>query len=386
MTLLLLLAVALADPSPLRLGGASLAPETVRSVVASIEPGRLAVEVAHLSDDSFYGRFYRSPFAFKAAEWIRDRFREAGLKPGMPPAAEGGEASWFQSLEDPEAAPNVVAVLAGRSDRTVLVTAHYDHLPPRRRGEDRIYNGADDNASGVCGMIAVARAIAALPQPPACRVVFVAFTGEEAGLLGAKRFVASLPMPKEQILAVLNLDMISRGEANTIFIDGAAISEPIREALRAANAAIGLNIRFDEHPEWLDRSDQGPFLAAGIPAVLFSVEDHEDYHQVTDHADRIIPELAAKVSRLVALTTLLMGERAAAAPAASGPAKDAPQPTPTPAESSPAPPSPSPTPATAPSPAESPNISLRERGAEVLRPIRLSRTRLLAGTAASTAA
>lgn len=383
--LLLLLAIALADPAPLRLGGGTIAPATVRSVEAAIGPARLAADVAHLSDDSFYGRFYRSPFAFKAAEWIRDQFRDAGLKPGMPAAADGGEAAWFQSLADPEAAPNVVAVLAGRSDRTVLVTAHYDHLPPLRRGEDRIFNGADDNASGVCGMIAVARAIAALPQPPACRLVFVAFTGEEAGLLGAKRFVADLPVAKEQILAVLNLDMISRGEANTIFIDGAPISEPIREALRAANAAIGLNIRFDEHPEWLDRSDQGPFLAAGIPAVLFSVEDHEDYHKVTDHADRIIPELAAKVSRLVALSVLLMGERAAAA--ASDAATVAPDAAAAPAEGAPiaSPPPPNP-PAAAPSPSESPKISLRERGDEVPRPIRRSRTRLLAGTAASAAA
>jgi len=319
LTTALLLGLAIADPAPVRLGEATLAPETVSAVVEAIETTRLHAAIAHLSDDSFYGRFFRSPFAFKAAEWIRDQFHAAGLQPGIPaPVVEGeprGEASWFQPIADPEAAPNVVALLPGRSDRVVLVTAHYDHLPPLRRGENRIFNGADDNASGTCGMIAIAQALAALPARPPCTVLFVAFTGEEAGLLGSRHFVRNLPIAKERIVAVLNMDMISRGDPNTIFVDGMEISEGIRAALRAANAAIGLNIRFDEHPEWLPRSDQGPFLAEGIPAVLFSVEDHEDYHKVTDTADRIIPELAAKVSRLVALATLLLGEQALAADA-----------------------------------------------------------------------
>lgn len=370
-TLAVLLGVA--DPAPLRLGAASLPAATTSAVLAAIEPGPLQAAVAHLSDDSFFGRFYRSPFAFKAAEWIRDQFAEAKLKPGVPPADEGGEWSWFQPIADPEAAPNVVALLPGRSERVVLVTAHYDHLPPLRRGEDRIFNGADDNASGVCGMIAIARAMASLPLPPASGVLFVAFTGEEAGLLGSRHFMKHLPIAKERILAVLNMDMISRGEPNTIFVDGAEISEGIRAALRAANAAVGLNIRFDEHPEWLPRSDQGPFLAEGIPAVLFSVEDHEDYHKVTDHADRIIPELAAKVSRLVALATLLLGEQALAAvdpPAATKPPADAELPaSPAAPEAAPTEPSPAEPAPIAPPAAESPTSSRGGPSAAALEPL-----------------
>ena len=344
-------------PPKVALGETTLAPATVAAIEASIAPAAILADVSHLASDEYYGRFFRSPFAFKAAEWIRTQFAAAGLEPGNPelkgvpgeaieatlsteaaapesleprgapgdesPSAEGVAAPaaapvaispWFQPLADAEAAPNVIAVLPARegsprADRTILVTAHYDHLPPKRRGEDRIFNGADDNASGVCGMIAIARALAALPERPACRVMFIAFTGEEAGLRGAKRFVEHPTVPLDSIDALFNLDMISRGEENLIFCDGRDFSEPLREALRAANAAVGLEIRFDLHPDWLDRSDQGPFLAKGVPAVLFSVEDHEDYHQVTDHADRILPGLAAKTSRLVALATLLLAER-----------------------------------------------------------------------------
>ena len=345
-------------PPTVALGETTLDPAPFAALEPSTAPAAILADVSHLASDEYYGRFFRSPFAFKAAEWIRVQFAAAGLEPGnpelrgvpreaieatlAPDGAEQGDLTpadtpagdppkvetpapvaapiaispWFQPLADAEAAPNVIAVLPARAgspraDRTILITAHYDHLPPKRRGEDRIFNGADDNASGVCGMIAIARALSSLPERPACRVMFVAFTGEEAGLRGAKRFVEHPPVPLDSIDALFNLDMISRGEENLIFCDGRDFSEPLREALRAANAAIGLEIRFDTHPDWLDRSDQGPFLAKGVPAVLFSVEDHEDYHQVTDHADRILPGLAAKTSRLVALATLLLAERPA---------------------------------------------------------------------------
>lgn len=85
--------------------------------------------------------------------------------------------------------------------------------------------------------------------------------------------------------------------------------------LREANKEIGLELRVDTHPDWLDRSDQWPFLRKGVQAVLFSVEDHEDYHQVTDHADRIIASLAARVSQLVAIAVLdLAGEKRVGSP------------------------------------------------------------------------
>jgi len=272
------------------------------------------------------GRYFRSPFALKAAAWVEQRFLESGLVP-----LEGLDTMRMTIDDEPETGPNLVARLAVAapeasapsgapkpvSDGFIIVSAHYDHLRPRRSGEDRIFNGADDNASGVCGMIAVARAMKALAdagRPPQCTVVFIAFNGEEAGLRGSNAFVAKPPLPLDKVRGVFNMDMISRGRPREIFIDGGAVGAPLIEPLRKANEQIGLSLRINEHPDWLPRSDQAAFLAKRIPAVLFSVEDHEDYHRVTDHVEKIDAALAADVARLVASTVWSMSREPRAAP------------------------------------------------------------------------
>ena len=151
-------------------------------------------------------------------------------------------------------------------------------------------------------------------------------------------------VPLAEIRGMFNMDMISRGPARQIYIDGGEIGAPVTAALRSANEAIGLKLRTDEHPDWLDRSDQGPCLAKKVPAVLFSVEDHEDYHQVTDEVAKIDASLAAEVAQLVALAAIDMSRQAfvprVAVPAATPgsvptPAKTAPAPVSTPAPSAP---------------------------------------------------
>ena len=286
------------------------APAAARPVAAvrtAITADAVRQDVAELSSDDMGGRFFRSPFAEKAAAWISKRFDQIGLAHGA------GEGTYRQPIDaNPETGPNLVARLdppAGspRAVGTIVVSAHYDHLRPKREGTDRIYNGADDDASGVAGMLAVARAMKALAadgKGPACTVLFIAFNGEEAGLLGSAAYCRHPVAPLGQVRGVLNMDMISRGPPRQIFIDGGPVGKPVTDALRAANESIGLKLRIDEHADWLDRSDQGPFLAKKVPAVLFSVEDHEDYHQVTDEVQKIDASLAAEVAQLVALAAV----------------------------------------------------------------------------------
>ena len=161
-------------------------------------------------------------------------------------------------------------------------------------------------------------------------VILIAFTGEEAGLKGSRHFVDQSPIDLKKVRGLFNLDMISRGTKNTIFIDGAKGAPSLIKALKKANDSIGLTLRVDEHPDWLSRSDQWPFITKGVPAVLFSVEDHEDYHQVTDHADRIMADLARNVARLIALATLDLagGEGVPSPNAEDSSAEDASDPTP----------------------------------------------------------
>ena len=280
---------------------------TPPSPIEAITPTMIQADVDHLADDSYYGRYWLSPFARRAAEWIKTQFEDAGLEPMLP------DDAWFQELKTKDASPNVVGILRGTDPGAgyVLIGAHYDHLPPKRRGKDKIYNGADDNASGTAAVIAIARALVPLRAELRSSVVFIAFTGEEAGFKGSRHFTTEPPLPLKSIRGLFNLDMISRGEEDLICIDGAKQSPDLIRVIRKANEEVGLRLQVDTHPDWLPRSDQWPFLSKGVQAVLFSVEDHEDYHEVTDHSDRIIASLAARVAQLVALATM---ELAAEAP------------------------------------------------------------------------
>lgn len=274
----------------------------VAAIKGAIGADAVRADIAELSSDEMGGRFFRSPFAEKAAKWVQARLEVIGIAPGA------SSDSFRQPIDNnPESGPNIIGMLSGSGDGFIIVSAHYDHLRPRRTGTDKIFNGADDNASGIAGLLAVARAMkvcAAAGNGPACTVIFIAFNGEEAGLLGSKAYVKSPTVVLGKIRGVFNMDMISRGPPRQIFIDGGAVGSPVVDALKAANESIGLTLQIDKHPDWLDRSDQGPFLARRVPAVLFSVEDHEDYHQVSDEVGKVDAGLASEVAQLVALAAI----------------------------------------------------------------------------------
>lgn len=274
------------------------------SVIPSIDPAPIRANIARLAADDFQGRSFRSEEGKRAAQWVQEQLAAAGAKP-LVKLADGTESMLVPIGRMPTAAPNVVAWIPPRganpSGEFLLVTAHFDHLPPKsgaREGEDAIYNGADDNASGVCGMIAVANALK--DDTLDVGVVFVGFTGEEAGLVGSRAFVEEETVPVTRIRGVFNMDMISRQPDGAIRLDGGPKGKPLVDLLVRLAPQVPLDMKVDTHPDWLDRSDQGAFLRAGIPAVLFSCEDHEDYHKVSDHADKADAVLAAKVASLVA--------------------------------------------------------------------------------------
>jgi ABC-type amino acid transport substrate-binding protein len=270
------------------------------SVFPTIDPARMRANLVDFSSDEFNGRSFRSEEGKRAAEWLARKLAEAGAKP-----LEGRDSMLVPVARMPAASPNVVAWIppAGPkpSGEFILVTAHYDHLPPRSSagaGEDRIYNGADDNASGVCGVIAVAEALRA--DKLNVGVVLVGFTGEEAGLVGSRAFVEEETLPVPRIRGMFNMDMISRQPDGAIRLDGGPKGKVLTELLVRLAPKVPIEMKVDTHPDWLMRSDQGAFLGAGVPAVLFSCEDHEDYHKVTDHADKADPALMAKVATLIA--------------------------------------------------------------------------------------
>ena len=172
----------------------------------------------------------------------------------------------------------------------IIITAHYDHIGIK---DGKIYNGADDNASGISGLLAIARYFKA--KRPKHTLIFVAFDAEEKGLRGAKHFVNNLPVSKDLIKLNVNMDMISRSDRNEIYAAGTYHYPHLKKTLDeiAKTALVKLSLGHDRpelgNDDWTNASDHGPFHDKGIPFIYFGVEDHEDYHEHTDEVEKIIP-------------------------------------------------------------------------------------------------
>ena len=224
---------------------------------------------------------------------------------------------------------NVVGLLKGETDETVVVGAHYDH--EGRRDED-IYNGADDNASGTTGLLELAEAFGNGTKPQRS-MLFIAFTAEEKGLIGSRYYVEHPLVPLKNTKAMVNLDMIGRNEdtasmserarrgfrtvtaeesKNSLYVIGTSRSAGMKSVADNANKNYGLELLYDydDAQGVIRRSDQYPFIEKGIPALFFSTGAHPDYHKPTDTADKIdIPKMT-KVVQLVYETTNALANNA----------------------------------------------------------------------------
>jgi hypothetical protein len=267
--------------------------DSLEDLLSSITPDEIADHIEFLASDAMNGRGSRTPDGQKAAEYVVKNFEAAGIEPF------GDNGTWYAALSQSGYSPNVVGIVRGSSEGYIVLSAHYDHLEPASSGSDRIYNGADDNASGTAAILEIAQALGqARGLQPKASIILIAFSAEELGLLGSHDWVDKRVVEPDQILGVSNMDMISRNHDNVIFCEGADDYPKLAQAVDDANDLVNLDIMFDMHPEWTSQSDHYPFIQAGIPALYFGVEDHPDYHKVTDSADKTIPGLTAKVARL----------------------------------------------------------------------------------------
>jgi Zn-dependent M28 family amino/carboxypeptidase len=210
-------------------------------------------------------------------------------------------------------APNVVGVVEG-SDPTlrgeyVLFSAHMDHVGVsangrcRARGADSICNGADDDASGTVAVIEMAEAFARLHPRPRRSMIFLTVSGEERGLWGSRYFADNPPFPMSQIVANLNMDMVGRNWPDTIAVIGRQHSNLGETLDRVAAAHPELNMRpiDDIWPQenFYRRSDHYNFAVKGVPILFFFNGTHVDYHQVSDHPDKIDADKESRLARLV---------------------------------------------------------------------------------------
>lgn len=246
----------------------------------------LMADVRALADDSLRGRAAGTADAARAAAYVAHRFGEAGLAPGEDgsyrqpfPLATGGEGV------------NLVGSIQGtvHPQHALVVTAHYDHVGVRA---GQVYNGADDNASGVAALFALAEHFR--QRPPQHTIIFAALDGEEVGLLGAEALVERPPVPLGAVLVNVNLDMVSRGDGRALWVAGLTHYPHLREILEPALASAPAEVQFGHDTgagsdNWTGASDHAAFHRQGVPFVYFGVEDHPDYHKPTDDAERIDP-------------------------------------------------------------------------------------------------
>ena len=247
-------------------------------------PGDKAIDdIRTLSADDMQGRAPGTPGSEKARAYILSRFKEIGLAPigatfEQPFEFAKRDGTKLQGI-------NLVARIKGaKPGKAMVVSAHYDHLGVRN-GE--IYNGADDNASGVAGLLAVAEAFKA--KPPKHDVIFAVVDAEESGLRGAKAFAAAPPVPLETIALDVNFDMLSKNPKNELYVSGASpfpFLKPILVKV-ATTAPVTLKLGHDTDADgkqnnWTNQSDHYAFGEKGVPWVYFGVEDHPEYHKPTD--------------------------------------------------------------------------------------------------------
>lgn len=248
--------------------------------------------------------------------------RAGGLDPAAARARAGGPplplasvtavlAAPARSLggEDP---PNVAGILRGSDPRLrgtyVVFSAHMDHVGVGRpdASGDSIYNGADDDASGTSAILEIAEAFAALPEPPARSIMFLAVSGEEKGLLGSSWFADHPTVPLESIVANVNIDMIARNAPDSIVVIGQEYSSlgPLVQSVARENPQLGLTVSEDIWPEerFFFRSDHFSFARKDIPALFFFAGVHEDYHRPSDEVETIDADKTARVARLIFYT------------------------------------------------------------------------------------
>jgi aminopeptidase N len=259
---------------------------------------RLKADVYYLASDTLEGRGISTPGGELAAQHIRAEFRRLGLKSGTP---DGSYLQRFEYRRGPGPArftlSNVIGVLEGRGDlagQSIVIGAHYDHLghgeagslaPEAMRG--RIHPGADDNASGVAAMLELARRFAGRATPPGRCLVFVAFGGEEAGLVGSRHYVSVAPAGTiGETAAMVNLDMVGRPRENRLGVAGDQSAREFAALLAEADARSPLGLMLGG-PDYPEDSDHAPFAGSGVPFLYFCTGSHGDRHTPSDTAERV---------------------------------------------------------------------------------------------------
>lgn len=260
----------------------------------------MLTDLAALSADAMEGREAGTAGGARARAYLVERFTRVGLAPFatgyLQPVRGAGRSGKDAAIA------NVIGYLRGtrHPDRYLVVSAHYDHIGVQN---GTVFNGANDNASGTAALVAVARHFA--EHPPAHSLIVAAFDAEERGLVGARAFVRAPPVPRAALVLNVNVDMIGREADDRLFVVGARLHPALAPVIeRVASRAplrliMGHDDPADRRADWTRDSDQYAFIEAGIPGLLFSVEDTAEHHRATDDFETMTYDFYVRAVRTV---------------------------------------------------------------------------------------
>ncbi|NND77046.1 MAG: M28 family peptidase [Flavobacteriales bacterium] len=256
-------------------------------------------DVAFLADDALKGRATGTEGELTAAKYIADRFKEMGIEPKgtngffqkftfLPKTDPHKDTEYVTMNSDSTiTGTNVIGYIDNNADETIIIGAHFDHLGlggdgSLHRGDTEIHNGADDNASGTSVMINLASRLK--DKNTNNNYLFMAFSGEEMGLLGSNYFVKNPTIDTKAVNYMINMDMVGRlKEDKTIAVYGVGTSPRFSQTLNSLKGDFNLV----EKESGVGPSDHTSFYLSDIPVLHFFTGQHEDYHKPSDDFDKL---------------------------------------------------------------------------------------------------
>lgn len=274
-------------------------------------------DVEYLADDKLEGRETGTKGEVKAAKYIAKRFKKMGISP----KGDEGYYQYFSFKPRPnnpheEVNPDTLQAIEGRNvvgfldngaSHTVVIGAHYDHLGwgesgSLHSGEKAIHNGADDNASGVAAMLALAEELK--DGPSSNNYLFIAFSGEEKGLWGSNFYSKNATIPVDNMNYMINMDMVGRlNEEKKLAVNGTGTSPNWASVMKEHSMK---DLKIVESASGIGPSDHTSFYLQDVPVLHFFTGQHEDYHKPSDDADKVnyegITEVSSYIYELIQLS------------------------------------------------------------------------------------
>lgn len=267
-------------------GVAGAADATAASVLGSITSADLRRHAERLADDTLEGREAGSRGGHAAGHYLGQQFQRHRLAGGA--AAH----SYYQSFGSQYR--NILGLLEGSDPQlkkeVIVVGAHYDHVGYGNSQNSYgptgfIHNGADDNASGVAGLLELVEAFSRLDAKPKRSVLFAFWDGEEKGLLGSEHWVAQPTIPLDRVRLALNLDMIGRLQRKRLEVYGVRSSFGLRRVLSLSN--VDTDLTFDFSWTMREDSDHYSFYKRNVPILMLHTGLHSDYHRPSDDVEKL---------------------------------------------------------------------------------------------------